>query len=274
MTVGGLLVSLAKIAGAIAVGFPLLLFFLQDRLIFFPQPIEAGRRAALAKRAPLVEELVLKAADGTKLHGWLAKPAAEGRFPLVVYFGGNAEESSWILDEPDRPRDWAWLVLSYRGYGLSEGKSGQAAMVADAKLAYDWAAARNDIDPKRIVAYGRSLGSGVAVQLAAERPLAGVILVTPFDSLLALAKRQYPFLPVSLMLRHPFDSLAHAPALEAPLLVIAGARDSLIPPEHARRLADAWKGTKRYVELAGAGHNDISGHADFWRLKQEFLKAR
>jgi hypothetical protein len=161
--------------------------------------------------------------------------------------------------------------MSYRGYGLSEGSPGEKALVADARQIYDLATAREDIDPKRIVVYGRSLGSGVAVQLAASRKTAGAILVTPYESLVAVAKRHYPYLPVSMMLRHHFDSLAHAPNLEIPLLAIAGERDTIIPPAHAKRLVDAWKGPKRYVELREADHNSIAGHRDFWRLKREFL---
>lgn len=274
MTGGGLLVSALKVALGVAIGLPLVLYFLQDRLLFFPQNMEPGRREILAKRAPLVEEVRLTATDGTKLHGWLAKLAAEGRFPLVIYFGGNAEESSWIIDDPDRPKNWAWLAMSYRGYGLSEGSPGETALVADALRAHDFAAARADIDPKRIVAYGRSLGSGVAVQLAAARRVAGIILVTPYDSILAVAQRHYPYLPVSMMLRHHFDSMAQASALDVPLLAIAAALDTVIPPVHAKRLADAWKGPKRHVELGGADHNSIGGHPDFWRLKREFLEAR
>jgi len=271
---GALLLSALKVALGVAVVLPLVVYLLQDRLIFFPQALEPGRREILARRAPLVEEIRVAATDGTTLHGWLAKPAAEGRFPLVIYFGGNAEEASWIIDDPDRPTDWAWLAMNYRGYGLSEGSPGEKALVADALRVFDLVAARADIDPGRIVAYGRSLGSGAAVQLAAARRLAGVILVTPYDSLVAVAGRHYPYLPVSMMLRHRFDSIAHAPALDVPLLAIAAARDGIIPPVHAKRLADAWKGPKRYAELGGADHNSIGGHADFWRLKREFLEAR
>ena len=274
MTGAGLAASLGKIALGVAVGLPLVVYFLQDRLIFFPQPMEPGRAEILRRRAPLVEEFSFAAADGTRLHGWLSRPAASGRFPLVIYFGGNAEESSWILDDPDRPKDWAWLAMSYRGYGLSEGSPGEKALVADALQVYDLAAARADIDPARIVAVGRSLGSGVAVQLAAARKVAGVILVTPYDSLAAIAGRHHPYLPVSIMLRHPFDSMAHAPALGMPLLAIAGERDNLIPPLHAKRLAEAWKGPKRYAELGGADHNNIAGHPEFWRLQREFLDKR
>ncbi len=274
MSGGALLLAALKVALGVSIGLPLFLFFLQDRLIFHPQPLEPGRREMLARRAPLIEEVRLTAEDGTPLHGWLAKPASDRRFPMVIYFGGNAEESSWILDDPERPQDQAWLVVSYRGYGLSGGVPGEKALVADALRLHDWAAARADVDAQRIVAYGRSLGSGVAVQLAAARKLAGVILVTPYDSLVAVAKRHYPYLPVALMLRHPFDSMAHAPRLETPLLAIAAALDDIIPPQHARRLVEAWKGPKQYAELPGVGHNDIGGHADFWRLKREFLASR
>lgn len=265
------LLSLGKVALGVAIGLPLAVFVLQERLIFHPQPLEPGRREILLRRAPLVEEVALAAPDGTRLHGWLAKPAPQGRFPLVLYFGGNAEETSWILDDPDRPQDWAWLVMNYRGYGNSGGSPGESALIADALQAYAYAAARPDIDARRIVAYGRSLGSGIAVQLAAARTLAGVILVTPYDSLTAVARRHYPYLPVSIMLRHPFDSLTLAPALAVPLLAIAAERDSIIPPQHARRLVDAWKGPKRHVELARMDHNSIGGHPDFWRLKRDFL---
>jgi len=270
----GLAASLGKVALGVAVGLPLVMYFLQDRLIFFPQPMEPGRAEILRRRAPLVEEVSFAAADGTRLHGWLSKPAAGGRFPLVIYFGGNAEEPSWIIDDPERPKDWAWLVMSYRGYGLSQGSPGEKALVADALQAYDFAVSRADIDSSRIVAYGRSLGSGVAVQLAAARKVSGVILVTPYDSLVAIAGRHYPYLPVSVLLRHRFDSIAHAPSLAMPLLAIAAERDNLIPPQHAKRLADAWKGPKRYVELGGADHNNIAGHPEFWRLKREFLEKR
>jgi hypothetical protein len=126
-------------------------------------------------------------------------------------------------------------------------------------------------DPKRTFVFGRSLGSGVAVALAAARPVAGVVLATPSDSLAAVARRHYPYLPVDLLLRHRFDSLAKAPALRQPLLCVVAGRDSIIPPEHAERLYAAWGGEKSKLVLRGAGHNGTDDDPAFWPAIGKFL---
>jgi uncharacterized protein len=266
-------VSVLTIVAGALVGSSIFLYFLQDRLIFFRQPLDAGRRDSVLQRFPNVEEVNLVAQDGTRLHGFLSKPAAVAgtKFPLVIYFGGNAEEASWLLEEGQRPQGWAWLTVNYRGYGWSEGSPGEQAMAADARRIYDWTRLRSDIEHSRIVAFGRSLGSGVAVRLASERPLAGVVLATPFDSLESVAKHHYPFVPVSLILRHRFDSLALAPRIGVPMLCIVAERDSIIPAEHARRLFAAWQGDKRLVSITNADHNDVSANAAFWREIGNFL---
>ncbi|MGD9952514.1 MAG: alpha/beta hydrolase, partial [Burkholderiales bacterium] len=123
---------------------------------------------------PQVESVTLTAADGTRVHAWYRKSGPA----LVLYFGGNAEEVSWMLDvvRAEAP-EVSWMLLDYRGYGLSGGSPSEAALVADALMLYDHAAKLPGVNAKRIHAFGRSLGSGVAVALAAERPLAGVVLV-------------------------------------------------------------------------------------------------
>jgi uncharacterized protein len=266
-------VSVLTIVAGVLVGSSIFLYFLQDRLIFFRQPLDPGRRDSVLQRFPNVEEVNLVAQDGTRLHGFLSKPAgvAGTKFPLVIYFGGNAEEASWLLEEGERPQDWAWLAVNYRGYGWSAGSPGEQTMSADARRIYDWTRLRSDIEHSRIVAFGRSLGSGVAVRLASERPLAGVVLATPFDSLESVAKHHYPFAPVSLILRHRFDSLALAPRIGVPMLCIVAERDSIIPAEHARRLFAAWQGDKRLVSIPNADHNDVSANAAFWREIGNFL---
>src|SRR5215471_14138139 len=222
-----------QIVAGVALAIPLLIWQFQERLIFFPRPLESRP----AQRSNL-EDVAIPAADGTKLRGWLVKGAG-ARAPLVIYFGGNAEEVSWMVQVAGKFAGWSLLLVNYRGYGQSEGKPSESALFADALAIHDYAKSRADVNPERIVAMGRSLGTGVAVHLAAERKLRGVILVSPYDSLVAAGSRHYPFLPVSLMLRHRFDSLSRAPRIDAPLLTLVAGDDRIVPPQHSRALFEA-----------------------------------
>jgi uncharacterized protein len=274
--VEGILVSVLKIAAAVAVGLPLVVYLAQDSLIFYRQPLPEARRAEIARRFPAASEVTINAADGTKLHGWLVKPQGVERAPLVLYYGGNAEEASHMLEaigdtaRGDTP-GVAWLLVNYRGYGASEGSPSQVSLVADALAHYDYASKVPGFDAQRIFVFGRSLGSGVAVQLAAHRPVHGVILVSPYDSLAAVAKRYYWYLPVDWMLKHRFDSIGLAPQMKQPLLCLIAERDDVIPPEHAERLFAAWAGPKRRVLLGGAGHNTTDSAQGFWPSVRDFL---
>ena len=262
-----MLASLLRILLGIAVGVPLVAWLFQERLLFFPRPLQPG----LAAR-PNVENVTVVAADGVNLRGWFVK-GTSSRAPLVVYFGGNAEEVSWLTGVADQFAGWSLLLINYRGYGESEGRPGEKALFEDALLIHDYAKRRADVNPERIVAMGRSLGSGVAVYLAANRPLRGVVLVSPYDSMVQVAKRHYPFLPVSLLLRHRFDSLARAPHIDAPLLCLAATEDEVIPPAHSRVLFDAWQGAKTWREISRADHDSIAGEPDYGRSIAEFLRA-
>lgn len=262
MIAEGLAASVAKVLATVVVGLPLAVWLVQDRLIFYRQPVAEAQRAAIEKRFASARSLFHPAADGTRLHAW----HVPGTGPLVIYFGGNAEEVSWMLDEAaQRAPGTGWLLVDYRGYGSSGGSPSEKALIEDALRWHDKFAGR------RTYVFGRSLGSGVAVQLAAQRPVAGVILVAPFDSLVEVGRRHYPFLPVDWMLRHRFDSAALAPKIAAPLLCIVAAHDEIIPAEHAKRLYDAWGGEKRWVELEGASHNDTDGMPAYWRSIRKFL---
>lgn len=269
----GLIVSLGKIALAVAIGLPLVVYFAQESLIFYRQPLPEARRTEIARRYPQVEEIFIDAADGTKLHAWHLKstePSAEAA-PLVFYFGGNAEEASWMLEEAGSTPGVSWLIVNYRGYGLSGGAPGEAALVADAVQWFDRAMQFPGVDAKRSVAFGRSLGSGVAVALAAQRPVGRLILAAPFDSLAAVAKRYYPYLPVDLLLKHRFDSISLAPTLKQPLLCLIAEHDEVIPPVHGERLYAVWGGPKKKVVLQAAGHNTSDAHPLFWPSIREFL---
>jgi hypothetical protein len=243
-------------------------YLLQDRLIFQPYPLHETQRAEIRKRHPAVEEVFIET-ERRKIHAWHVKAPAGA--PLILYFGGNAEDVSGMIDDAlSQGPGVAWLLVSYPGYGASEGSPSAASIAADALQWHDYAV--REIKPRQVFAFGRSLGSGAAVQLAAARPLSGVILVTPFDSLAAVAKRYYWYLPVDLLLRHRFDSVDLAPKITAPLLCLAAERDEVIPPQHARRLYEAWAGPKQWVALPGAGHNSTDGVPAFWRSIGQFLR--
>ena len=267
----GTVLPLMYTGAAIFVGLCAVLYLLQEQLIFLRPPLadEARHQVGLL---PGTTEVRIRTHDGKRLHGWLRHtvedPKAQG---LVIYFGGNAEEVSGQMHDAQMLAPWSFAAVNYRGYGLSEGYPSETALTTDALAVYDSLAKRDGIDPDRIVAFGRSLGGGVAVQLAASRPVRAVALVSPFDSLRSVARKQYPFVPVSLLLKHPFDSVARAPDIEVPLLVIAGERDGLIPPEYSKRLHDAWAGPKSWTLVPGADHNDIHTRPEYWPAIREFL---
>jgi dienelactone hydrolase len=180
---------------------------------------------------------VLRAADGTRLCGWLMTPLIPGRHPAVVYFGGRSEEVSWVVrDAAKLFPNMAVLAVNYRGYGESHGDPAENHMVEDGCMLFDWMAARAHVDARRIAVVGRSLGSGVAVQVAKERPVHSAVLITPYDSILAIAKRKFRVMPVEYMLRHRFESIKYAPALKAPTYVLRAAVDDVVPHSHTDQL--------------------------------------
>ena len=259
--------SIAKIVLGVAIGVPLFMWLFQERMLFFPRPLDSRP----APR-PNLEEVSIAAADGVKLRGWLVKGDGAPA-PLLIYFGGNAEEVSWLTGVADQFAGWSLLLVNFRGYGESEGKPGENELLEDGLAIHDYAKRRRDVNPERIVAMGRSLGSGVAVHLAAHRSLRGVILVSPYDSIVAVAKGHYPFLPVSLMLRHRFDSLSRAPQIEAPLLCLVATEDRVIPAARSRTLFEAWRGTKTWLDVPRSDHDSIAGEPEYWRSIADFLKA-
>ncbi len=264
----GIQVLLVSTLGALSVIYAGLYLF-QERMLFHPQPIAPSTLEWARKNWPEAETSLMSS-DQVLLHGWWLRSEREApEAPLLIYFGGNAEEVTDFLSfYPELPKDWSLLALNYRGYGLSEGSPGQAAFFRDALSLYDHYAPGGN---GKVVAMGRSLGTGVAVYLARQRPLAGVILISPYDSIRALARDIYPYVPVGWLLRHPFDSLAQAPAIQLPALMLVGARDGIVPPDHSRHLFRAWGGEKHWMEFPDAGHGNIIHAAEFWRAIRQFL---
>lgn len=255
------------VAAALVVGIPAVAWFAQERLIFFPQPV-----VSTAHLPPHAKAISVTAADGATLRGWLV-PGATTPAPAVVYFGGNAEEVSWTLADGRWPREWTLVALNYRGYGDSEGTPAARELLADGLAIFDAVAARDDVDARRIVAFGRSLGSAMAAHVAAHRPVAGAVLVSPYDSLAAIGRHYYPWLPVSLLLRQRFDPAADAVHSRVPLLAIVAEADSIIPVARSRALYDEWAGPKRWLAVPRADHNTLGATREFWDPIARFLAA-
>jgi fermentation-respiration switch protein FrsA (DUF1100 family) len=255
------------VAVVLALGIPFAAWLAQERMIFYPQPVAATAHLP-AHAAPFS----VTADDGTVLRGWIARGTPTPA-PAVLYFGGNAEEVSWTLADARWPRAWTIVALNYRGYGGSGGRPGERELAADGLAIFDAVAASDGIDAARIVTFGRSLGTAVATHVAASRPIAGVVLVSPFDSLTAVGSHHYPWLPVSLLLRHRFEAIAEAPACRMPLLAIVGEDDTIIPVARSRALYDAWAGPKSWYAIPRMDHNMLGTTAAFWRAIARFLQA-
>lgn len=259
------------VTALLAVGLCLLVYLTQERLIFFPQRLDERAALSIQQSYPRAETFELVAEDGMRLRGWLVGGTIRQASPLVIYFGGNGEEVSWLVPEFSRVFDWAALLVNYRGYGLSEGQPSETMLFRDALALYDRATRRPEINSGCVILMGRSLGTGVATYLASQRPVAGVVLISPYDSLVQVARGAYPFLPVNLLLRHRFDSVVRAPSIHAPLLALVAARDDIVRPERSRELVQAWGGPARLELLDGVDHNTIHTHSEYWRLIDAFL---
>ncbi len=266
---------LAGVVALPAIGCNLIFEPIEQRYLFRPWNSDPAYLASVASRRNGIEEVRLKTPDGVALHGWLKRPAAtreDGRFPLVIVFGGVRRETSWMIERGEKPQSWGWLYINYRGYGLSEGEASERVVLEDAELIYDYAAARPDVDRSRIVLLGRSVGAYFAVALASTRQVYGVILATPFDSFAALGEQRYPWLPLRLLLNGRYDAAAIAPTITAPALFVLAERDHITPLRHGMALARAWGGPRRSVTLAGARHYGIERRAEFWGAVEDFLR--
>lgn len=245
------------------------LFFwlFQSRFLFYPQPL--GAAPVLDKN---VEEVRIETSRDQTLHGWLCKSQGADPQKLIIYFGGNAEEVSHMIGVSKMFDEWAMLLVNYPGYGQSQGKPGQKSFFNAALSIYDYAVSREDIDPQNIVLMGRSIGTGSAVYVAHERKVRAVVLISPFESLRSVAQSKMPFLPVGLILRHPFPSKKYASKIQAPLLAFYGTQDQIVPGPHSRKLVNAWEGPSTLVTLEGFNHNDIFESARLWQETKAFLQ--
>ena len=251
---------LAAIALAAYVGLCLLLYLLQDWMIFFPRPL------ASEPTAPHVERTALQRDDVT-LRGWVVNAQSNG--PLLLYFGGNAEEVSGLVDVFAR-LDAVTVLMNYRGYGESGGKPSAAHLIADAAAVVDGFRRRFGQD-RPVVLFGRSLGSGIAALAARAEGIDGLILLSPYRSIEHIAKRRFPFAPVGWLLRHNIDPTSALDALPERILVLYAVEDSVVPTSESRAFLDALKPAPEVIEFVGP-HNIPLETPQLWRAIDHFVQ--
>ena len=231
-----------------------LTYFFQRSMMYFP---DTGYPNRVMAGVPDMDEVRLATADGLELLSWYKPPAEQGG-ATIVYFqgnGGNIElrgaKARTLMDA-----GLGVLLLGYRGYGGNAGRPTEAGLYADGRAALDFLAGRG-VAADRIVLYGESLGSGVAVQMASERRPGALILEAPFTSAADVGASAYPFLPVRLLIKDRFDNLAKIGAIEAPLLLLHGEADRVIPVRHGHILLAAANEPKEDLFIPGADHVDL-----------------
>ena len=239
-----LLVALVCYVGLVAV-----MYFAQRALMYFPY---AARMAPADADFPQAKEVELTAADGVRILAWTVPPKPEK--PVVLYFHGNGGSVAHRVARFSKLVDdgTGLVALSYRGYGGSDGKPTED---ADARAAYDFA--RATYPDAKVVLWGESLGTGVAVALAAEKDVAAVILEAPFTSAADVAFSAYPFIPVRLLMKDQFRSDERIGKVTAPVLVMHGARDRVVPYRLGEQLFALANEPKQFVRFADGGHEDL-----------------
>ncbi len=252
---------LFTIAKLIALSYGLFLSFVyiqQENFIFFYDHIPKEKPKVLSYDC--VSEKVFTTKDSTKLYGVYLE--SDKRLPLAIYFGGNAENAVNFIEIAKFIKGYNFLVFNYRGYGLSEGKPSKKALLSDALEIYD------KFGDERSILVGRSLGSSVASYVASAKKVHRLFLITPFDSLASVASTHMKAIPVSMLLKHNFNTMEYVRELETPVYMLVAKNDLTVTKRHSDNLKKQIKNLKYYKEV-DADHNSIDRNdlIDFIELK-------
>jgi fermentation-respiration switch protein FrsA (DUF1100 family) len=246
----------------------LVVFFAQRSLLYYP-PGDPGPPAVHGLADAQVIEV--STADGLRLRSWFIPPRDMGK-PVIVQFHGNA---SWLAGRTDFSRNLAdlgygILITSYRGYSGNPGAPSEQGLYADARASLDWLNKQG----LGFVLVGESLGTGVAVQMATEYPARGVVLEAPYTSIAATAQHHYWYFPAYWLVRDRFDSLSKIDRIKAPLFIVHGAEDNVVPTKFGRQLYEKAMEPKQAHWVSGSGHNDYYGGfaGPAWQALLDFLK--
>ncbi len=250
-------------------GVCLVMYLAQRKLQYFPDT-----RHAVPSDYSLeaITDVELTTKDGETIHGWYAKPGDPTK-PLILYFQGNAEaiQSRWERAKLFTEEGYGVFMLSYRGYGGSTGTPTEAGLMLDAQAAYGFLREQGFSDDQ-LVYWGESLGSGIAVQLAAKHHPRAIILEAPFSSAADVARRSYWFLPVGLLMKDQFKSIDHVGSINAPLFIFHGDADVVVPYGLGQKLFDAAREPKKFHTVEGGGHVDPLTRPLWEKIKKFILQ--
>ncbi len=239
------------------VAFGVYLYLVQDKMVFFPaRELEASP----ADINLSFEEVLIPVTATENIHGWYipAFPAdPESDHPVVLFFHGNGGNISHRLPTVEFLTETGAdvFMIDYRGYGRSDGRPSEKNMYEDASAAYRWLIGGKEITPERIVLFGRSLGGAVAIDLASRVECGGLIVESSFSSAVDMGRMMFPYFPVSLLVKHRFESISKITRVKCPILITHSRDDEMVPFRMGRALYDKARTPKKMLELTG-GHND------------------
>lgn len=236
-----------------------LLYFFQAQLIFHPGKLAANFAFESNGGG---REVFIRTDDGETINGLFFKGPKQ---QVILYFHGNAGDlSGWqFVAEDFFSTGYSVLIIDYRGYGKSTGRISENGFYQDADAAWRYLTAEKKIPAADIIIYGRSIGTGVAVQLASENRCRGLVLEAPYTSLAALANEKLPMFFPSLILRFRFDNLSKINDVKCPVIFIHGTADELIPGSHSHKIAERFSGKKKLITIAGGAHNDLNSYPEY-----------
>lgn len=240
------------------------LYFLQDKLIFFPPaPIKDIYQSVKQNEISFLINNELR-------HGWKID-VDPVKNKTILYFGGNSEDVVYLNSEAKEFKVREMISVNHPGYGKSIGKPSQDNFYKNALDVYDRVVNEYQLNPEEVIVIGRSLGSSVATYLAANRKISGLILITPFDSIENMAAKQYKFFPVRYLLKHPFSTMDYINQVKYPVLMLAAEKDEIIPDEHLKQLYRFAGKNNKLIQYAGVGHNTIQTHQNYYNEINDFI---
>lgn len=248
-----------------------LLYAKQDDLLFHPQPTSKPEVAEILNQYPAFDTLSFVMKDGNRTCGYISKDTITNKLPLVIYFGGNAEEVSHLAEKNKYFPNTIMVLMNYRSFGLSQGIISEKSMFSDALEIYDKLVANPEVDANNVIVMGRSMGTGVATYVSSQRKTNATVLITPYESIIDVAQEKYPFVPISWFIKHPFKSKEYAASITTPVLSLIAKNDQVIPPHHAHNLMEAWKGNTEVFEV-NEDHSTIMKNEEVWKKIEEFVK--